>query len=363
MRAVLLVPLLLFGAAAVPAHAKAKRAPPPKTTGESSVQVKYVEAFSRLDFVLPDGRMTTSLGARRGPSAISLTTLYNFPRGVIDYTGRIETAVRPWQVGLSGYHRVDFEQVLDQRKFIGRVKGVSVDFTRGLGRRWSTQLVVARQDNELIRLDGLGGPPDFGRQSVRQNTLTVYLTKDNRDSAEDPTRGFWHQTAATQSARLFGGDFEYNRVHWAYANHFGWSFWRQALFLRAGSPVYKFDYPVFEHFFLGGWDALRGYPLYHLEGEKMVFARKEWTVPVASFGGRVWKVHPKRVELVLSCDGGFAGNRDGDFVRADAYKLSVAGGLAFKLSFRDKIPVSFLVAYAKALEHRDGVLYFRYRIR
>jgi len=266
-------------------------------------------------------------------------------------------------VGLSGYNKVDFEQVLNQNKFIGRIRGGALDFSRGLGRRWNTDIVLSRQENYFIQLAGQAVPANLGIQSSRQNLVGLSLIKDNRDSADNPLVGFWHRTTTTQSIRQFGGDYEYNKIQWDYVNYYGWRFWRQSTTLRLGSPLYKFNYPAFEHFFLGGWDQMRGYPLYAQEGEKVVFIREEWTLPLFSMRGKVWKAYPKGVEILVSADAGRAGTGDRLFTMANEYKLSVAAGLGFRLSINDKIPVFLMVAFAKPMEHRKGIVYFRYKIR
>jgi len=242
------------------------------------------------------------------------------------------------------------------------VRGVAWDLGRDLGRRYLTTLTLSNQENRLIELTDQEEPEE-GQDFSRQNTASLSLVKNEFTSEDPEVSGYRYEFRTTQGVRQFGGDFEYNKVEFSDEHRFRLAFVRDVFSLRAGAPAYKFRYPIFERFFLGGWDAMRGFPVNHLEGEKMIWAREEWLIPVVTLSGRWWIFAPKGLGLLASVEAGRAGDTDRDFFISRRYSLSACGGLTFKWSFRDKIPIVLTFAWGKALEDRDGVFYFRYRIR
>jgi hypothetical protein len=331
-------------------------------TGESSIEIKQVEAFSKLDFILPDGQLSSRIEARRSLTGIGLVTFYDFPKGVISYRARLFTGFGPWTVGMSVFDRVEFERVLVSRKFIGRVRGVAWDLGRDLGRRYKTTLTLSNQENRLIELSG-GEEREEGQDLSRQNTASLSLVKDEFPPEDPEAPGYRYEFRTSQGVRQFGGDFEYNKVEFSDEHRFPLLFFRNGFSLRGGAPAYQFNYPVFERFTLGGWDSMRGFPVNHFEGEKMAWAREEWSIPVFSFSGRWWIFAPKALGLIASAEAGRAGDDDRDFFLSRRYALSACGGLVFRWAFRDRVPIQLTFAWGKALEDRDGVFYFRYRIR
>lgn len=332
-------------------------------TGGSTIEIKQVEAFSKLDFILPDGQLSSRIEARRGSSGIGLVTFYDFPKGKISYRARVFTGFGPWTTGVSGFDQVEFERILQARKFIGRERGVAWDLGRDLGRRYRTTLTLSNQENRLIELSDPGVPEEEGQDRSRQNTASLSLVKDEFRSDDPEVGGYRYEFRTTQGVRQFGGDFEYNKVEFSDEHRFRIGWVRDVFSLRAGAPAYRFLYPVFERFLLGGWDSMRGYPVNHFEGEKMTWVREEWLIPVFSFAGRWWIFAPKGAGLLASIEAGRAGDVDRDFFLSRRYALSACGGITFKWAFRDKVPIALTLAWGKALEKRRGVFYFRYRIR
>ena len=81
------LPILALAILASPPAAAA----PAEVSGESSIEIKQVEAFSKLDFILPDGQLSSRIEARRSLTGLGLATFYDFPKGVIRYKARLFT--------------------------------------------------------------------------------------------------------------------------------------------------------------------------------------------------------------------------------------------------------------------------------
>lgn len=329
--------------------------------GGASIEIKRVEAFTKLDFILPDGQLKNRLEARRGPSGIGLFTFYDFPKGQISYRVRVHTGFGRWTTGVSGFDRVEFERVWVRDKYIGRERGVAYDLGRDLGRRYATTLTLTGQENRLIRLDA--GETEAGQDYSRQNTASLVLLKDGFRPEEPEGPGYRWAVETRQGVRQLGGDFEYNKVQGSVERRWDLGLFQNVLAMSGGTPVYRYKYPVFEEFFLGGWETMRGFPVNHFGGEKMAWAKEEWRVPILSFSGRWWIFVPKSVGLLLSAEAGRAGDQDRDFFLSRTYSASACGGVVFRWAFRDRIPIQMTFAWGKALEDRAGVFYFRYRIR
>ncbi len=102
-----------------------------------------------------------------------------------------------------------------------------------------------------------------GRQWVSQ--FSVMLDRDTRDNLIDPTSGYNINVLGAVSPKLAGSTENFYRLE-AKGSYY-YSFWDKAIVLMLGAKigtVANFDrdkeVPLFERYFLGGGDSLRGFP-------------------------------------------------------------------------------------------------------
>lgn len=90
------------------------------------------------------------------------------------------------------------------------------------------------------------------------------ITRDTRDSALDPRRGYFVSFLASLSSQAFGGKHDYGRLEARASFHY--SFFHDFLVLSLGAKVGTVDtfdnkeVPLYDRYFLGGGDSVRGFP-------------------------------------------------------------------------------------------------------
>lgn len=137
---------------------------------------------------------------------------------------------------------------------------------------------------------------EAGRNSV--SALRLQLARDTRDNVFSPKRGYFAFVAGEFAGGFLGADKDFVKATWG-GNRYV-EFWPdQVLELRANFGVVdahsdSATVPIFERFFAGGAETIRGYkerrvgpkdPLSNdpVGGEAMVVGTAEYSVPIASF--------------------------------------------------------------------------------
>jgi outer membrane protein insertion porin family len=138
---------------------------------------------------------------------------------------------------------------------------------------------------------------ETGRQWVSQTSLM--LDRDTRDSLTDPTSGYNVNLLSAVSPKIMGSSTNFYRLE-GKSTYFN-SFWDKAIVMMAGfriGAVSAFDRddraPLFERYFLGGGDTIRGFPYRSVSptdgknndaygGQSMMLGTFEVTHPIWSF--------------------------------------------------------------------------------
>ncbi len=145
----------------------------------------------------------------------------------------------------------------------------------------------------------------------RVSQPSISLTRDTRDNLMEPTSGYYLNAFSSVTPRVLGSSDNYYRVE-AKASYY-YSFFDKAIVTHVGGKIgtvsgfnYKDDVPVFERYFLGGGDTIRGFPYrevsptdcngHEVGGNSMLLLTAEVTHPIWSFirgavfvdAGNVW---------------------------------------------------------------------------
>ncbi len=206
-------------------------------------------------------------------------------------------------------------------------KRAGFDFIVGrrLSEYWRTSITYTFQN---VRLTNLSASYFSYGQLLRSeegtiSSLTPFFVRDSRNSIFDPSRGS-RMSNSTKISGL-GGDFKFVQNIFNAAKYYP-LFWRfafgQHIQLGASGGYGGSVVPLFEYFYAGGTDTVRGYDERQLgdrdsEGGRAIFvsnseikfpvARRVLTLAVFMDGGRTWKStkYVRLGQLVEDMDWGF----------------------------------------------------------
>ncbi len=134
---------------------------------------------------------------------------------------------------------------------------------------WAFQLSFKAEDIDIDDVEP-GAPPQVtdleGRHLVL--SLTPAVIYDSRDSIVFPTEGFRSLVSLEYAGQLLAGDFDYNKLTFEAEGHVT-LFETDSRLKHVGSFAFTFgwvhgarrddDVPLFEHFYAGGRDSIRGF--------------------------------------------------------------------------------------------------------
>jgi outer membrane protein insertion porin family len=220
----------------------------------------------------------------------------------------------PWLFGIplrldtSGYwNEFDYEYWREQRgggKF-SLTKNIFDDFTSvAVGYKIEHVRVFKVSGSESQEMRDLQG-----NWRVSQPSLSI--TRDTRDNLMEPTSGYYLNAFSSVTPRVLGSSDNYYRVE-AKGSYY-YSFFDKAIVAHVGGKIgtvsgfnHKDDVPVFERYFLGGGDSLRGFPFrevsptdsngHEVGGNSMLLMTAEVSHPIWDFirgavfvdAGNVW---------------------------------------------------------------------------
>ena len=187
----------------------------------------------------------------------------------VDAAGFNVDFVEPWMFDLplrfeiSGYMNENQYDNWDEKRVGGRMslqRKVFDDFTTVT---FAYKFEVVRVVNPSNRLKDYMHSEDLtGTFRVSQPSLSI--TRDTRDSLLNPTEGYYLNFTGAISPKIFGSSSDYYRLEAKGSYHC--NFFDKAIIAMVGAKfgtVSDFspsnDVPVFERYFLGGGDSLRGF--------------------------------------------------------------------------------------------------------
>ncbi len=235
----------------------------------------------------------------------------------------VATFVEPWflqrklELSTELYHR-ELNFLSSNDTYSEKSTGMRVGFTKALGTEFLRAGLTYTLESVDIRLnDGLHGdivvpnntfPPslvllpanvseEIAREAGRKLVSKVgsSLIYDTTDSYLLPTKGFRSEIRAELAGGPFGGDADFYKIELKHAQYIK-GFWEGHLLELGGrtgvAEAYNgdIDVPLFDRFFLGGLDSLRGYRYRDigpqdrfgepLGGDTYWFGTAEYSVPV-----------------------------------------------------------------------------------
>ncbi|MDR2339612.1 MAG: outer membrane protein assembly factor BamA [Deltaproteobacteria bacterium] len=189
----------------------------------------------------------------------------------------------------------------------------------------------------------------------RNSIFSLRISRDTRNHFFQPTEGSTARFTYAIATSLLGGETSFSRYELEGAKWFPAPFWKGAALMVHGdigllTENKEGGLPVYEKFFLGGINSIRGYDWYDISpkdertgetigGQKQAYANVEFTFPIIQNSG---------LYAVLFYDMGNVWSKDQDFDFGDL-KRSYGAGLRY-LS-----PMGPLrIEYGKALDNDPG---------
>ncbi|MBO4303843.1 MAG: outer membrane protein assembly factor BamA [Lentisphaeria bacterium] len=185
----------------------------------------------------------------------------------IDRYGFEVDFTEPWLFGIplrldvSGYLRnIVYDDWEDERL------GFSVTLTKRIFDDFTA--IAAGYTFEHIRIHGMDGglSEKFTKWKGGDfaGRMHISLTRDTRDSALDPRRGYFVSGLVQFTSQAFGGKHDYIRLEARASYHY--SFFHDFLVFSLGGKIGTIctfngdDVPLYDRYFLGGGDSVRGFP-------------------------------------------------------------------------------------------------------
>ena len=269
----------------------------------------------------------------------------------VDNAGFNADFVEPWlfdlpiRFELSGYmNLVDYEN-WDEWHIGGRTslqKKIFDDFTTiAVGYKFEVVRVtnVDKHLKDYFKREDLSG-------TFLVSQPSIMLSRDTRDSLTDPTEGYNINLFGSITPRVFGSSRDYYRLE-AKGSYY-YSFFDKAIVAMVGAKIgtvatfqYDNNVPVFERYFLGGGDSLRGFeyrtvsPTYNkraIGGQSMLLVTAEVSHPI-------WG--PLRGAAFVDVGGVWADSYSMNF---SSINMGAGYGLRLKLPWLN-IPIRLDLAY------------------
>ena len=254
-------------------------------------------------------------------------------------------ADKPIRFELSGFMNTSEYDNWDEERLGGRMsfqKKIFDDFTSvALGYKFE----LVRVTDPSHRLERyLDDNDQTGTHRVSQPSLMI--VRDTRDSLTDPTEGYMVSLFGSITPKALGSSSDYYRLEAKATYHT--SFFDKAIIVMAGAKIGTVsafnrndDVPVFERYFLGGGDSLRGFEYRtvgpvrdgeNIGGQTMLLMTAEVSHPI-------WG--PVRGAFFVD-----AGNapRNSWTVRMSDFNIGAGWGLRIKLP-QINVPIKLDIAY------------------
>lgn len=207
----------------------------------------------------------------------------------------------PLKLDVTGYMNEVIYEHWRERRIGGKIdltKKIFDDFTSVTGGYKFGSVRVYKMDDWLTQ-DFLD---EEGTDLVGATSLGI--TRDTRDSVMEPTTGYLLNFFSEATSQAFGASHNYYRLEGKASQYFNWKFWgeRMLIFHFGGKmgTISNFnshgDVPIYERYFLGGGESLRGFPYRSVSstvnvagdeipwgGQSMMILTSEITHPIYEF--------------------------------------------------------------------------------
>lgn len=265
----------------------------------------------------------------------------------------------PLKLDVAGYgNQVKYEYWSERRigTKISLAKRVFDDFTTITGAYKFEVVRVLKMDDWLT--------PEFTDQegSQRVGALSLAINRDTRDSLTEPTTGYQLNFLSEFTTQGLGASNDYVRLEAKASHYFNWKFWEERMLVfhigaKVGT-VSEFkrggDVPIFERYFLGGGDSLRGFPYRNVSptanvaGDEIAIGGQSMLLLTAEVTHPIWEF----IRGAVFCDVGGV-NRSSFSFAADQLNMGVGYGLRIKVPYVNA-PVKIDLAYP-VVNNVDGL--------
>ncbi len=190
----------------------------------------------------------------------------------------------PWILGYQMDGRINLvDQIEDKRSFDRRTLGLSAGLDKSFSDYVKGSLMYQYEDVRLsdVSAEAILTPEDTGKTAVA--TMNPSVTIDHRDDPFNPSRGAFYSIGVREAARLIGSRPQFAKVN-LQTSLFYPPVKRVVLaFSARGGIAWNFgestEVPIFERYFTGGRNTVRGYDQERLgiPGKTILFDGSNWS--------------------------------------------------------------------------------------
>jgi outer membrane protein insertion porin family len=265
----------------------------------------------------------------------------------------------PLKLDVSGYgNQVKYEHWSERRIGVrlSLAKRVFDDFTTVTGAYRFEVVKVLKMDDWLT--------PEFTDQegTERVGAISLAINRDTRNSLTDPTSGYQLNFLSECTTQGLGASGNYVRLEAKASHYFNWKFWEERMLVfhiggkigTVGEFNRNKEVPIFERYFLGGGDSLRGFPYRNVSptatvaGDEIAIGGQSMLLLTAEVTHPIWDF----IRGAVFCDVGGV-NRSSFSFAADQLNMGVGYGLRVKVPYLNA-PVKVDLAYP-VINNVDGL--------
>lgn len=314
------------------------------------VETKKLTVVPLVFASFPDAYLRTWISAEEGFTRVTARTVYN--SRTEEFAFRLGYGYRFGAVRaeISVNDRVEFQKRFRGRKFVGRERmgGLSFDTRLPLGLQGGVQLEGGEFQEVEEQI-----PRHIQRSQVYRQVWSLGAGTGSRSL----------RVRFLQALRFLEGDFQYEILEAEFRYRIPkdrrWFLSAEAF---AGGPLRKGStYPLFEHYFLGGAETLKGWRLYELEGNSAVRGALEARLPLAGGGERERrraKAGGFRFLWTAAWQAAASGGRE-VLETGSVYRFAASTGPRFEIRLGGKTSMYLQVEFAHPVhDDRKGQFYF-----
>ena len=319
------------------------------------IERKTLRVAPRLLALTHDRMVETWIVAEMGFTRIEAFNLYAQPTDEVRYDLKYSYDTGPFIGSLFLKDRVEFNKRVGDLRFIGRERKGGVEFQfplygplsfrgGGVGAEYTT--IPAKDPDEIHRSQILLGDGTLGIFSDRRGIRFTFR------------QGLWWGASDYHPQWIEG------EANWRWP--LSERKWLVQFHGKAGTPVrHPEEDPLYEWYYVGGWETLRGWPLYRFAGPSAVMGDMTARIPLSIRKPR--KGHPvawfSQVYAFGTIQTAAVGDRTSLQYR-DSYHVSASLGAVFEVAIKGASRFFVEAAWAKAMrEDPKPMLYLTGGVR
>jgi hypothetical protein len=342
-----LVLAALLGTAALPPTARA-------ALSDVELQTTTLDLSPRVQLILPNGAVDTSLDETISSTTLRFSTRYDFFDNYFDILFDIKHDFPRFFLGTALGDKVDFEAIYSQSSYFQHVRQIRPYIGKNLTPRLSVATSMAFENTVTASIDRLV-TLDQGRNVVNG----VGLAYRGLDQSSGTPKGMDVSLDLYGSFLAMGSDYDYiqgevtaETLLEGFADH------SVGALFKTGYPLYTARKPLTSVYFIGGYDMMRGYSYKEFFGESLLYLQLSYNIPlVKAIEISRFNMDLRIVTLDILAEFGKVGGKEDIYLPGNV-KSSASLGAGCDLTVYRTVRMKFNAYLGQAVDLRPPVAYF-----